>query len=248
MNNKEEIIVVFSADSFLEIKHPIELKRLGSRFIKKAILKSNNQKFKLTFYTVFTEIDFAIEQTKYIVNNIEKIINYKYDKQMLERIYVYDAYLFTPGKLSVRSITHSVSTVNAIVITHLPDEKISEFKSTLESDVYNNNPYFNTYSNLIKVEDSLGKFIMLYSLLSELLGHQHQRDLDKHYIRIQEPNVREEKTTKENKNYNETIYTHLRNRVGHLDKETDIDWLLQQVQAYLPGLKKMTKNAIENSV
>lgn len=240
-NEKKGYVVTYTARSYLEIKGNIILKSLGNLYIHRALLESNNQKFKITFYTSLSDGDKAIEQTRLLVSKIERLINYKYNEQVLEQIHLFDSYYNDPDNLQVRSITTTQSRASPIIIKHIKDPL--EIKEDLETNLSNYySTYIDIYADLLKMNNGEGSFMMYYSLLYDLFGKQKSVD---EYIVRQEPTVIMKKTTQPGSDFKETIYSYIRNQIGHLNNEGDVKWIREQVSHYLPRLKQLTRRAIK---
>lgn len=126
-----------------------------------------------------------------------------------------------------------------IIFTDLLYEDLSKLNEDMQT--FQVNPLIELYMSAMKIEDATAKFVFLYSIL--LQKYLYQAEIDK-YIRSCPgyENV-EEKTSTKHKN-NETIYTWLRNQVGHTQQDTDFDSVRKQITNYIGKLSQLVKMTI----
>lgn len=107
-----------------------------------------------------------------------------------------------------------------------------------DSDVYN------LFLNILRMTEKTGSFIMLYSLLIVYVGPQ-QNKIDR-YIKQKYPNVLTRQTTKEGASYRETIYTSLRNQLGHLSVSEDVntETINSEINQYYDTLADLIKEML----
>lgn len=80
--------------------------------------------------------------------------------------------------------------------------------------------YDKLFEDIMKIKDDISRYIMLYGILELRYGTQKDIDIA---IKQQEPNVKLERTRRSNKNFDETVYTWLRNQYGHPDLGTKVE-------------------------
>lgn len=126
-----------------------------------------------------------------------------------------------------------------------PIEDPVELKSKLENISTNIMiGYKKLFIEITKFDDALAKFILFYSILTALKGNQKLVD---NFIKSIEPAVEVRPTTRENANFNETIYSFLRNQIGHTQETTDTNELHKEISLNLNGLREIVKVAIEEN-
>lgn len=72
----------------------------------------------------------------------------------------------------------------------------------------------------------------------------NQRSVD-NFIKSIESDVEVRPTARENASFDETIYSFLRNQIGHTQETTDTNELHREVSLNLNGLREIVKVAIE---
>ncbi|PEE62851.1 hypothetical protein COM90_29995 [Bacillus thuringiensis] len=118
------------------------------------------------------------------------------------------------------------------------------------------NSFVSILVNSLRIEGVVGRFIQLYGLLqmvvptSDLSRPTSQRDVDS-FIRGNNRfsfyDVNEDKpTTRPNGSGNDTIYTWLRNQVGHTGSNVDVADVQNQIEDKVNELFIITKTAINN--
>ena len=118
-------------------------------------------------------------------------------------------------------------------------------KSKLENNQsYVTSGYKSLFVEITKIDDVIAKFILFYSILTALKGKQRFVD---NFIKTIEPNVEMRPTTLKNANYYETIYSFLRNQIGHTQETTDTEELHREVSSKLNGIREIVKIAIEEN-
>lgn len=121
-----------------------------------------------------------------------------------------------------------------------PEELIQE----LESTVLEENFLWRQYRYALESRDPSDCFMFLYSILLQL-NQDKQGQVDE-YIRQVEPGVQETPSPKKSIKL-ETVYTRLRNQVGH-DRGVTIADMRREMAQVLPRLKQITKGAIEQEI
>lgn len=97
-------------------------------------------------------------------------------------------------------------------------------------------------------KDPVTQFMFLYNIIL-LLHNDTQRDVDA-FILAEEPGVKMiQRTYTDNngksKTKNETIYTNLRNRVGHIIPGTDLSKTYEEISQYVSSFEQLVKKAIK---
>ncbi|WP_270407225.1 hypothetical protein [Paenibacillus timonensis] len=107
-----------------------------------------------------------------------------------------------------------------------------------ESDIYN------VLIDILKMKDKVGSFVMLYSLLNIYVGPT-QMEIDR-YIKGKKPEIEMRPTTKEGKNYEETIYTSLRNQLAHLSvsSNTETNQIMEEINRHFKDFSDLVKQML----
>ncbi|PIC84949.1 hypothetical protein CSV72_16210 [Sporosarcina sp. P20a] len=120
-------------------------------------------------------------------------------------------------------------------------KNIDRFVPSLKSINTYKNSYIDLFMGITELKDNIGKYIMLYSVLSAILMNQKAVD---DFIREVNPEVLERKTTLPNKDFFETIYTYLRNQIGHLDDRVIVNELREDINNHLDELSNLVKELL----
>lgn len=146
--------------------------------------------------------------------------------------------------MQFHSYTGAEITVRTEVIRHIKDVK--NFEEMLETKLTGHeNVHINIFANISKMESSIARFIMYYSMLHDL--YKSQKNVDKFIIQ-ENPEVKILQTERPGKDFGETIYTYIRNQISHLNNRTNIEWVQKQVQSNLLSLQQLTKRAIKKII
>ncbi|MCM3567866.1 hypothetical protein [Neobacillus mesonae] len=100
---------------------------------------------------------------------------------------------------------------------------------------------FQLFKEAMRVREEIGQFVILYSILIDLKGPQ-QFKVD-NFIKSAEKNV-ELRTSTKNENQKETIYTWIRNQLGHTQKTSDLKEVRILVSNNIGKFIRIVKKAI----
>jgi hypothetical protein len=186
-----------------------------------------------------TEANQAIILTREILNDVINLISYKTSA-------VFDSPIVDTVKID-NNFQKFFDTKIVITDSLLVDD---EFFSELElrlTDIQlkqslRNNFHFKLYKGALNNADPIVSYMFLYSILTDLKGNQSNIDT---YIQSLEPDVillKSENPRFPNKE--ETIYTWLRNQVGHTNKDSDLLRIRTEIDSKLSGLTYFVKKAI----
>lgn len=118
-----------------------------------------------------------------------------------------------------------------------------EFKVIIEDSDQSNELFFSAYKYCISIDNVVSKFMFLYNILFSLVGDTCQKDVDD-LIRSIDKNVIESLSPK---NKLETIYTRLRNEVGHA-RGVEFDAIGQDMARCVFVFQGIVKKAIMRKV
>lgn len=109
-----------------------------------------------------------------------------------------------------------------------------------------NNPYHLMFREIMLVNHTLSKYLLLYSLIHLLCG-DNQKNVEV-FVKANEQNVEiMERKRSDGKNEKMTVYTTLRNRIGHMGTDEDINSLTEDMSRTIYGLIRLVKIAIEQT-
>ncbi|MGC9934864.1 hypothetical protein [Priestia aryabhattai] len=113
---------------------------------------------------------------------------------------------------------------------------------SIENGGYLINSYKRLFRTSLQMKDPISKFILLYSTLILKVGPaQSQVDA---YISAQEPSVMFKASTRSGGGPDETIYTYLRNQIGHTQPSTNVNQISEEVKSILEKFEIIVKSAL----
>jgi len=144
-----------------------------------------------------------------------------------------------------RRATGSIEITNENIV-NISDSEIQDLliniSSTSLSSSMSQNEYFNKFIDILKEEDMVARYLLLYSLLLDIKSG-HQKNVDE-YIRIIEPNVQEFPTERPNCNFMETKYSWWRNQSQHFQEMTNIKEISFNYKELVTPLQRIVFQAI----
>lgn len=186
--------------------------------------------------------------TFYLVDNIEEkiakeITAEKLDQILDEAAFTFEAFVSRPNIEKININGGGTKELQGKILPCVPVLKasINDFKSSLEENK-KYSIYYRLYREAMR-SDSISSFLLLYSLLAMIKGPQ-QKEIDK-FIFHEVPDTLVRQSTKNNGK--ETIYTFLRNQVGHTQMDSNINEVEWEIEKYITQLSKLVKKAIEVS-
>jgi hypothetical protein len=132
-------------------------------------------------------------------------------------------------------------------VVYAPDQSsIDKLLSFFLTEV-KDHTYLRMFRYALKNNDPVDRFMFLYSILALLKGNQVRIDS---FIRRTSYYNKEEnmKSGNPRRNTDETIFTWLRNQVGHVDQETDISFIRKKIQEKLSDLTEIVKISIQQKI
>lgn len=150
--------------------------------------------------------------------------------------------------------THQGIEIEPITLTK-PDEELLLKNIAVAVKNRNSNVYKRLYRNILQIADPIARFMLLYSLLQLALEADNQKEVDD-FIRITTwyNSTLDRITTRKRANFKETIYSWLRNAVGHTQesyiiggKSYSFEEILQEIDRFVDTLSLITRQAIETN-
>jgi len=138
-----------------------------------------------------------------------------------------------------------LSMTGCAVVYEVPPQQISSLRIDLESANRPGEKYYPLFRSALKLEDIVGRFFYLYSILLLIEGDS-QKNVDI-FIRNQRPNVSQSPRPK-SKNTMETVYTRLRNEVGHVRANATFENTKAEMAQHVGDLADLVKIAIKLSL
>ena len=186
--------------------------------------------------------------TFYLSENIDeesakRITNEKLNNILDEIAFLFEAFVSDPNIEEININGGGTRELQGKIISCIPVTKssIDELKRNLEENK-NLSIYYRLYREAMRSE-STSSFLFLYSLLAIIKGPS-QKKVDK-FILQELPDTIMKQSTKNNDN--ETIYTFLRNQVGHTQQNSRINEIKWEIDERLAQLSKLVKKAIQTS-
>lgn len=214
--------------------------------IKKVIIKNNKDtsietdpnfafcKEKLIKF-ILENVDSEEEAKNIVKDELQRIVNLiALDINLISGLNVY----FKQSNLP--SIPNKIYEVN-VIKSDIGGYK--KFEKDLLDQTKGNDTYDNIYKLILSSSDEISKYILLYSMLSLLKGKQEyvdkfiENELNKKGIKIEY-----RRSTKFQ--FDTTIYTWLRNEIGHTTKKSDINEIKNLINIHIETLDDLVKIAI----
>lgn len=154
----------------------------------------------------------------------------------------------TSGSRSTLTVSNNLRwNVEAPPIEPGPTER-QELTKLLEQPGHN---LYSAYRFALNQSDAVARFMWLYNILLQLEGgsrqwqKQKQKPVD-NFIRSVEPDVKQSQRPGEQ--YEETIYSRLRNEVGHKRPDATPQKTRDEIKENVSGLQELVKEAISRHV
>ena len=155
------------------------------------------------------------------------------------------------GKPSVQEIVlkdrhHTRDDIFLRCLVTTPAYEVVSLQRSLEKPKTTNRVYSRLYRNVLQIPNPVARFVFLYSILGDLKG-PGQTAVDS-YILAMEPSVKMISSTRLNKKgqpyRDETEYTYLRNKVGHVDDTSIVPDVTAKIASLEPALSRLVRDAI----
>lgn len=106
-------------------------------------------------------------------------------------------------------------------------------------------PWVSIYASAIRQEDPVAKFMFLYNIILSISGDK-QKELDRRILSVA-PDTNRTRSPKDPKIF-ETVFTRLRNEVGHSRKLEDIDGIRSEIIDNLPVFESHVKSLLKAEI
>ncbi|RFB18938.1 hypothetical protein DZB84_01405 [Bacillus sp. HNG] len=192
--------------------------------------------FHFTFKDKISDLESAKKLTKKYLNDFTNLLLYLYG--------------YSVKHLEVHEFTDTIFLKGSFDYVGTIEDNFEKIKDritdrgllcTLEENIS-----FRLYKSAMEISDPFGKFMFLYSIIYDIFGNQAKLES---YIKSTMNNVETLKRVKTNlKNeeiiVEETIFTWIRNHIGHTNKLTDIELIRGQVMKNTANLSNLVLKAI----
>ncbi|KAF6558318.1 hypothetical protein G9G63_25975 [Paenibacillus sp. EKM202P] len=145
--------------------------------------------------------------------------------------------------------------INESVTLTKPDEELLLKQICVAVQNQSYNEYKRLYRNVLQIADPIARFVLLYSLIQLALDANSQREVDDFIRTTTWYNATLDRTTtKKGANAKETIYSWLRNTIGHTQESYIIggrsysfEEILEEIDKFVDTFSLITKHAIETN-
>lgn len=130
--------------------------------------------------------------------------------------------------------------------TAWPVLTVNECAALSAACIHNSQPgrlYYPMLRAALSLIDPLAQFMALYSIVLQLCNDS-QEDVDNYILSIQHATPTNAPFRRRRSGVKETVYTRLRNEVGHVRPGTTISGTRTEMQQHLPGLISVAKTII----
>ncbi len=124
---------------------------------------------------------------------------------------------------------------------------INNLKQIFESKYVNNNGWYNMYRVVHSIKDPKARYMLLYGIITLMHNNLKQWKIDKIINAVcQKNNIPVEyRDNNKYKNNEDTIYTWLRNEIGHPVQATKPEEVFKEIEVYVEHLSQIVKIIIK---
>lgn len=145
---------------------------------------------------------------------------------------------------NVGQIGQGIQTIGVSkAMTH--DER-QQTQDLLERKDDSGDEYYLLFRSALGLTDTLSRFMGIYNIVL-LLCDDKQKEVDKFVLSVQPKVPKTQRPDKQTK-FLESVYTKLRNQVGHVRKNTTIDGTKNEMAIHLEGLIEVAKELIRQKL
>ncbi len=233
--------VTYQGTAYFKIPQDVVLNNLSGH-IEKASLSADGSKITIEFITNFDSEVKALNATHELVKEIERKIFFHWNKEILN-IECKKIEMSTSNEdTKIIILQDRVNLQSSIqVISSVSNDEIANFSNAIDSNRQETS-YFKLFFDIAKMNDKIGSFIMLYSLLL-LVIDSRQRIVDEYILDVY-PEIETRETTREDRNYHETLYTWLRNQLGHLKEDGNSAQINQEILSCYNSFVGLVRQAL----
>lgn len=196
--------------------------------------------------TEYIKRELALDKTKYIANVFATIIFYERNWSKIPKIKESETNILQQQEVLIPVVTECQFPFLCQMNNFLTQEETTVLQKKFEKITHSQTAYYAMFRE-IKCSKNLDyalKYILLYSILTELLGNQKKVDdfIESNFSfkRIYEVKIN-------NKIYKATEVSYLRNQFGHASSDTEIDIVKNRIGGLLHNLEGIVMLCIEKS-
>lgn len=220
-------IVTFEGKCDFYLKEELIVNRFEDKKIKEATISAKDGNIVINFKSDYSEDKEALYATQKTLEDYRKIFVFETGYEIRDLYWKTTIPLVTDNQNLVSVIMKSRSELKAEVTVIRPLNNEQDLKDKLEKNTIKDyTSYVNLFINISQMKDTIGKFILFYSLLSALHGKQKSVD---EFIKSVQPSIECRDSTRVGATFQETIYSFLRNQIGHTTEETETDTLSREI-------------------
>lgn len=193
--------------------------------------------------------DAAIKQAQEVAQHITKVLTFKFSvfhqPFRLVKDSLIEEQLSSDG--STKLIHHLQGGMrvggSTSEWTNLGSKQVIELRNSLQKKLHSGFFYYDLFYFALGLSDPIAKFMALYSIVLSLCSDKQEK-VDQ-FILSQRPSVRTNPPHKSRKSgVQETIYTRLRNQVGHVRPGTTLQTTRSEIEENLSDFMEITKELI----
>ncbi len=215
----------------------------GEEYVNRVeIEQEGNNSLDVKFYLTskVNDKENARKLTIELLENILNIISYRFNISYNSTPIAY----FTKGKRHVYGRDSSITIDMKMVIGDFSSELTDSMKKPELIRELRENPYHIIFRRIMPIKDTISKYLLLYSLLA-LINGDKQKEVDK-FIKKNDPNYKVmSRIRTDGTEEVKSVYTTLRNKVGHITTNEEIDRIGKDMESNMSGLISLVKKAIE---
>lgn len=263
---KSKIDRVFceTEERFILKKNKIQIKIKGGN----ELVETNSATFYYynPYYSLKIETEDLLEERTYkdFKDQVDEILlsfnqwlndikGVKTTKPLFFKGYIDDCQVSETGKKIVGSASMELFKIpqkKEVTYESINDMFIELDKSDGELEYLNQSKeFYEKRRQIFLSKNNVGNFIGLYAFLSEVLGGKHQKEID-NYIRkhTSYDSKNDRPTTRKDQSFDETIFSWLRNQIGHIDlNSTNFDEVSKEINDWHEELYNITLGAIKDN-
>ncbi|WP_246939623.1 hypothetical protein [Bacillus pinisoli] len=216
----------------------LEYEKHGVSTIEIFTNDNNTIYFKFNLIESIDTLETAQRVTKQPLEDIINLLIYKYGYIVRQiELDMFNNQVFLYSTLTVTSHMTVGDNLEGLKVGLEDIELLNKLK---------NNMKFHLFKSAIYIQDPFGKFMFLYSILYDILGNQN--NVEK-FIKEHHKSIELCKRIKTNfdgteKEVEETVFTWIRNHIGHTHKTTNMEEVKGNMDKYLQSLVNLVKKAI----
>lgn len=228
---------------------PIEIVCRGAIASRATLKSSASDGFSLRVeVTEATSVEAALEAAREVAAYVARVLTFQfgvfYHSFGLCEYAVVEEQTGSDGTSPLHHLGSSIGfTARADVWKALGPAKQAELKTALEQPHHSGFVYYDLFRSALSLDDALSKFMAIYNIVL-LLNNDSQEEVDTFAFSVQPGIATNSPFRPRRSGMPETIYTRLRNQVGHVRPGTTIEQTRTEMQNNLTGLIQLAQELI----